>query len=233
MIINDKTKTGCKVVQTKMILECPECKTRFMLPSPAIPIDGRKVRCSNCKHVWHQEKPIEARKPTFAQSVTEAKTDNVEESKTTAFIKKESKEGLVPFLIGMAIVFAVFFAFLMFNTTIPVGQGLAFDNMQTSRLGDEALEVKGSIVNTMDDARKVPVIRLTYIGLEGVEGDSLLFHADKEILEAGEILPISFVLDNLPPDLKDVRITFDINAPMQTEGAHAEPAHTNEGENQH
>ncbi len=33
------------------ILECPECETRYEIPTP-IPEGGRKVRCAKCTHVW-------------------------------------------------------------------------------------------------------------------------------------------------------------------------------------
>ncbi|MCG8561196.1 MAG: zinc-ribbon domain-containing protein [Hyphomicrobiales bacterium] len=35
-----------------MILECPECQTRYDLPVD-LPEKGRKVRCAQCGHVWH------------------------------------------------------------------------------------------------------------------------------------------------------------------------------------
>lgn len=38
-----------------MILTCPECTTRFLLPAEALGASGRKVRCSNCQHIWYQE----------------------------------------------------------------------------------------------------------------------------------------------------------------------------------
>lgn len=40
-----------------MIIACPACSTRYVVPDSAIGVDGRTVRCAKCKHNWFQEGP--------------------------------------------------------------------------------------------------------------------------------------------------------------------------------
>ncbi len=40
-----------------MIIACPACHTRYVVPDSAIGIEGRTVRCAKCKHSWFQDGP--------------------------------------------------------------------------------------------------------------------------------------------------------------------------------
>lgn len=40
-----------------MILTCPSCRTKYVVPDSAIGLDGRKVRCAQCRFSWFQDGP--------------------------------------------------------------------------------------------------------------------------------------------------------------------------------
>jgi predicted Zn finger-like uncharacterized protein len=41
-----------------MIIACPACNTRYVVPDQAIGVDGRTVRCAKCRHSWFQDGPV-------------------------------------------------------------------------------------------------------------------------------------------------------------------------------
>jgi predicted Zn finger-like uncharacterized protein len=50
-----------------MLLVCPSCRTRYNVPDNAVGVDGRQVRCANCKHAWFQQGAVAPPEPAPAE----------------------------------------------------------------------------------------------------------------------------------------------------------------------
>src|SRR5687767_14972228 len=46
-----------------MIVTCPACATRYAVAAAAIGVEGRRVRCARCQHVWFQVAPLDFTPP--------------------------------------------------------------------------------------------------------------------------------------------------------------------------
>ncbi|WP_417496247.1 MJ0042-type zinc finger domain-containing protein [Maricaulis sp.] len=74
-----------------IVLSCPSCSTRYRADPHAIGLNGRRVRCASCAHVWTAEAEDPSDLPTLQPAPPEA--DSAAESKPhTAFRERQAKK---------------------------------------------------------------------------------------------------------------------------------------------
>ena len=83
-----------------MIISCPNCNKKFKIDQNLIPIGGRLLQCSNCKHQWHfnieKKKVIDDVSLKVEKEILENKTDQIKINQTdnNLLIKENSQKEL-------------------------------------------------------------------------------------------------------------------------------------------
>ena len=83
-----------------MIISCPNCNKKFKIDQNLIPINGRLLQCSNCKHKWHyiieKKDQIDNGSLKTEKAFTDNKSEekNINSTEDDSFIYKNFKKKL-------------------------------------------------------------------------------------------------------------------------------------------
>ena len=81
-----------------MIISCPNCIKKFNIDEKLIPINGRLLQCSSCKHKWHYDLPkdqniaSELSKEEITEDTTEVDLIKINPSKSNDEKKSKIKQ---------------------------------------------------------------------------------------------------------------------------------------------
>lgn len=181
-----------------MILTCPNCASRFLLPAQALAPSGRRVKCSSCSSKWFQLPD-----PDEMLADMEAKIRDIPEAvkpeRPPAAIhppaekrRRIAKVIKIPYLSygAAALVFlAILTAFVVLKPVImriwppaavlyemmglPVeipGEGVTFDKVSAKVVDEKTILIEGQIINLTLKKQKLPAIEAV---LEEGSGDPL------------------------------------------------------------
>ena len=81
-----------------MIISCPKCIKKFNIDEKLIPINGRLLQCSSCKHKWHYDLPkdqnivSELSKDEITEDTTKVDLIKINPAKSNDEIKSKIKK---------------------------------------------------------------------------------------------------------------------------------------------
>lgn len=154
-----------------MLISCPECETSFTVPANALGEKGRKVKCSKCSHVWHQN-PVEFKKEKL-DDLLKSGDNMVSSSNETQNLPVKVSKKLVYSLSGTLVftfILAATFFYLNMESTILSYKGLRFSNFSVqSEIIDNRYDfsLDGQLINITDKEKSVPKVNIKILSKGG------------------------------------------------------------------
>ena len=199
-----------------MIVRCSSCATRYLVDPSALSETGRRVRCTNCGHVWHQTPGADA------PAAPDQAVPPVPLNRPPAWVGWAAA-GLfvIAALAGLAL--ARNAIVLSWPSTVsiydavglpiqaPQAQGLRIIDVQSERVQDgdrTILLVRGLVENTMEKGRRLPALLAVLADETGAELLKWPVAALSRVLDGGQSTPFESWLENPPEGAVKLSVDF-------------------------
>ncbi len=199
-----------------MIVRCSNCETRYLVDPAALGETGRRVRCMNCGHVWHQTPVADA--PEASGSAAPP----VPLDRPPAWAGWAAA-GLfvIAALAGLALARNAIVTSWPGTVSIydavglpiqaPQAQGLRIVDVQSERVKDgdrTILLVRGLVENTTEKGRRLPALRAVLADEAGAALHRWPVAALTRVLDGGQSTPFEGWLEDPPEGAARLSVDF-------------------------
>lgn len=205
-----------------MILTCPACSTRYTLDPQSLGPDGRKVRCTQCGHVWQQDPPADMPRPLpLPRGEDPDEPAALFDRRNAVMIEPARASPRWPAFTALAIVIAAMIGGLIVGreqvvralpftsgayAMLGLGVGGEVLGLEIRNLtargevvdGRPVLVVDGEIYNLSDGVRAVPPVEVLFIGNDRQQLGRSVIDVSSNRMLPGEVLRFSERLENPP-----------------------------------
>lgn len=227
-----------------MILQCQNCNARYLVPDQSLGANGRTVRCARCSHSWFEKPQAPPPEPAeeiaslnaildeinastklqeaSPQSGVSINSETGEEQKIAANLPAHLPRTSITIKAVAAVLAICIVGLSLFIKNpnllgISSSKGFVLADIKIEKNTDEnssIIEVSGNIINTGDEAQKVPNLRMMLLDGSDYPLRSWEFYSGEKILNAKESMPFSSGELNVKFSLAK-RLVVDLGTPIE------------------
>ncbi|WP_425363612.1 MJ0042-type zinc finger domain-containing protein [Candidatus Tisiphia endosymbiont of Hybos culiciformis] len=197
-----------------MSITCPSCNTNFIVSKEQIGMIGRKVKCSQCHHIWYQQAELDKQQPPIISDHHTAKNASTNENNKIFLTKGTNLPALLPpkvsqhsyivptLLLSLIILLLLLLFHEKFNVPALYKENdniLTIGNInveQNKAIGQ--IKVSYQIANNSNHDVTIPLIRVRLLDKKYVTVKSYIMHHKDIKLLPKQHIDISTHLDVAP-----------------------------------